>query len=104
MILMSGVELPIRAIREMIASAIDIIVHTARLSDGSRKILQITELTGMKDEVHINLQDVFSFKQTGLGAEGKVLGNFQATGYVPSFIDELKIKGIPLPENIFQST
>jgi len=104
MILMSGVELPIRAIREMIASAIDIIVHTARLSDGSRKIIQITELTGMKDEVHVDLQDVFSFKQTGLGAEGKVLGNFQATGYLPTFIGELKIKGIPLPENIFQPT
>jgi len=63
MILMSGVELPIRAIREMIASAVDVIVHTARLSDGTRKITQVTEIGGMKDELHINLCDIFVFKQ-----------------------------------------
>lgn len=103
MILMSGVELPIRAMREMIASAIDIIVHTARLSDGSRKIIQITELTGMKDEVHIDLQDVFLFRQTGTDSEGKAIGNFQATGYLPSFLDEIKVKGIPLSEDIFKT-
>lgn len=102
MILMSGVELPIRAIREMIASAVDIIVHTARLSDGTRKVLQITELTGMKDEVHIDLQDIFTFKQTGIDQKGKVLGEFKATGYIPSFIDELKVKGIVIPETTFQ--
>lgn len=97
MILMAGVELPIRAIREMIASAIDIIVHTARLSDGSRKIVQITEISGMKDELHINFQDIFVFKQTGVDAQGNVLGDFQFTGHVPSFIEELKIKGISVP-------
>jgi pilus assembly protein CpaF len=101
MILMSGVELPIRAMREMIASAIDIIVHTARLSDGSRKIIQITELTGMKDEVHIDLQDVFLFRQTGTDSQGRAIGNFQATGYLPSFLDEIKVKGIPLSETTF---
>jgi pilus assembly protein CpaF len=103
MILMSGVELPIRAIREMIGSAIDIIVHTARLSDGSRKILQVTELAGMKDEIHIDLRDIFIFKQVGVDNEGRVLGDFQATGYVPSFIEEIKIRGIPLTEDIFKS-
>jgi pilus assembly protein CpaF len=103
MILMSGVELPIRAIREMIASAIDIIVHTARLSDGSRKIIQITELAGMKDEVHIELQDVFLFRQTGTDSEGRVIGNFRATGYLPSFLDEIKVKGIPLSEDVFKA-
>ncbi|MDI6605910.1 MAG: ATPase, T2SS/T4P/T4SS family [Candidatus Omnitrophota bacterium] len=103
MILMSGVELPIRAIREMIASAVNIIIHTARLSDGSRKVLQVTELTGMKDEVHIGLEDIFSFKQTGLNDLGRVLGNFKATGYVPSFIEDIKLKGIPLPANLFRS-
>jgi pilus assembly protein CpaF len=102
MILMSGVELPIRAIREMIASAIDVIIHTARLSDGTRKIMQITELTGMTDDVHIGLQDIFAFKQTGTDPQGNVLGNFEATGYIPSFIDEIRIKGITLPDNIFQ--
>ncbi len=102
MILMSGIELPIRAIREMIASAVDLIVHTARLSDGSRKILQVTELTGMKDEIHIGLQDVFIFKQTGIDEKGRVLGDFTATGYVPSFVDDFKTRGIPLPPDIFK--
>ena len=101
MILMSGIELPIRAIREMIASAIDLIIHTARLSDGSRKIVQITEVAGMKDEIHIDLRDIFIFKQTGLDQQGKVLGDFQATGYIPSFIEDIRIKGILLPEDIF---
>lgn len=103
MILMSGIELPIRAIREMIASAINIIVHTARLSDGSRKIVQITEVAGMKDEIHIDLKDIFIFKQTGTDNKGNVLGDFITTGYVPSFMEEIRIKGISLPENIFKS-
>ncbi len=103
MILMAGVELPIRAIREMVASSVDLIVHTARLSDGTRKIVQITEIAGMKDELHIDLRDIFIFKQSGIGEQGAVLGNFQATGYVPSFIEEIKIKGISLPEDIFKS-
>ncbi|OGX19792.1 MAG: type II secretion system protein E [Omnitrophica WOR_2 bacterium RBG_13_44_8b] len=103
MILMAGIELPIRAIREMIASAVDMVVHTARMSDGSRKIVQITELAGMKDESNINLQDIFIFKQTGIDKLGNVLGDFQATGYIPSFLEEIKIKGIPLPENTFQA-
>ena len=102
MILMSGIELPIRAIREMIASAIDIIIHTARLSDGSRKIVQLTEVTGMLDEIHINLKDIFIFKQTGVDNQGNVLGDFQATGYLPSFIEEIRIKGITLADNTFQ--
>ena len=103
MILMSGIELPIRAIREMIASAVDMIVHTARLSDGSRKIIQISELAGMKDELHIELKDIFVFKQTGLDKDHNVLGDFRATGYIPTFSEEIKIKGITLPEDIFKA-
>jgi pilus assembly protein CpaF len=101
MILMAGIELPIRAIREMIASAVDVIVHTARLSDGSRKILQITELAGMKDELHIDLRDIFVFKQVGIDSQGRVLGDFQASGYIPSFIEDIKRKGILLPDKLF---
>ncbi|MFA5144920.1 MAG: ATPase, T2SS/T4P/T4SS family [Candidatus Omnitrophota bacterium] len=101
MILMSGVELPIRAIREMIASAIDLVVHTARLSDGSRKVIQVTELVGMKNDIDVNLQDIFVFKQTGIDNNGAVMGDFQATGYVPSFIKEIKMKGISLSDNVF---
>jgi len=102
MILMSGVELPIRAIREMVASAVDIIVHTARLSDGSRKIMGIAEVTGMKDEMHIDISDIFIFKQTGVDAQGKVLGYFSATGQKPTFLDEIRIRGIKLPDEIFK--
>jgi len=102
MILMSGAELPIRAIREMIASAVDIIVHTARLSDGSRKIMQITEVADMKGEVHIDLRDIFEFKQTGLDANGKVIGYFTPTGYIPLFIEEMKVRGIPIPDGMFK--
>ncbi|TRZ94079.1 pilus assembly protein TadA [bacterium] len=102
MILMSGIELPVRAIREMIASAVDVIVHTARLSDGSRKIMAISEIAGMKDELHINLNDIFVFKQTGIGAQGKVQGYFTATGYLPSFLDEIRIRGVQISDDIFK--
>jgi septum site-determining protein MinD len=101
MILMSGTELPVRAIREMIASAINIIIHTARLSDGSRKIVQITEMTGMADEIHIGLKDIFIFKQVGVNPEGKVIGEFRPSGYIPSFMEELRIRGIPISSDIF---
>jgi len=104
MILMSGAELPIRAIREMVASAIDVIIHTTRLPDGTRKVMQVTEVTGMKDDMHIDLQDIFVFKQTGIDAQAKVLGSFQATGYIPSFMDEIKIRGIHLSEDVFKSS
>ena len=103
MILMSGIELPIRAIREMIASAIDIIIHTARLSDGTRKIIQITEVAGMKDEMHINLKDVFTFRQTGIDSQSNVLGEFCPTGYIPTFLDDIKVKGISLSAEIFKA-
>jgi len=102
MILMTGVELPIRAIREMIASAVDIIVHTARLSDGSRKVMQITEITGMRDEMHIGLQDIFSFRQTGIDSQGKVLGSFEASGFIPTFIEDIRVRGIKLSDDIFK--
>lgn len=101
MILMSGVELPIRAIREMVASAIDVIVQTTRLSDGSRKVVQITEITGMLDETHINLQDIFVFKQTGVDDNGAVLGYFTPLGYIPSFYDEMQARGVGLSREIF---
>ncbi len=104
MILMSGVEIPIRAIREMIASAVDVIVHTARLSDGSRKVLGITEVAGMKDEMHININDIFIFKQTGVDVQGTVQGYFTATGYKPSFIDEIRIRGVVISDEIFKPT
>ncbi|MFA6358490.1 MAG: CpaF family protein, partial [Candidatus Omnitrophota bacterium] len=101
MILMSGIELPARAIREMVASAVDLIVHTTRLSDGSRKIMSIAEIAGMKDDMHINLNEIFVFKQTGIDAQGKVQGYFTATGYKPSFMDEIRVRGISISDDIF---
>jgi pilus assembly protein CpaF len=101
MILMSGVELPIRAIREQVSSAINLIVQTARLSDGSRKVIGITEAVGMLDEMHINLQDIFVYRQTGVDKEGNVLGYFTPLGYIPSFYDEIRARGIDLSREIF---
>ncbi|MDD5429906.1 MAG: ATPase, T2SS/T4P/T4SS family [Candidatus Omnitrophica bacterium] len=103
MILMSGIELPIRSIREMISSAINIIVQTARLSDGSRKVIAITEITGMLDETHINLQDIFYYRQTGVDKDGKVQGYFTSLGYIPSFYEEMRARGIEVPREIFIS-
>ncbi len=103
MILMSGIDLPIRAIREMIASAIDLIVQTERLSDGSRKVVAITEVAGMLDEMHIELQDIFCFRQTGVDKDGNVKGYFTSLGYIPTFYDEIRARGIELPREVFIS-
>jgi septum site-determining protein MinD len=101
MVLMSRIELPVRAIREMVASAIHLIVHTARLSDGTRKVTSISELVGITNETDIVMQDLFVFRQTGIGQHGAVLGEFVATGKLPACLDELKIKGIPVDPSIF---
>ncbi|MBU1366283.1 MAG: Flp pilus assembly complex ATPase component TadA [Candidatus Omnitrophica bacterium] len=102
MVLMSGIGLPIRALREMIASAVDLIVHTARLSDGSRKIIQITELTELYDEMHIGLKDIFTFRQKGIDSEKRVIGDFKPTGYIPTFFEDMRIRGINISKDIFQ--
>ena len=99
MILMTGYELPMRAIREQIASAIDVIVHTARLRDGTRKIVSITEVYGVEDD-DILIQDVFTFEQTGF-RDGKIEGQLRATGVRPHFMDAFQIKGIALPPGEF---
>ncbi|MCX5702213.1 MAG: ATPase, T2SS/T4P/T4SS family [Candidatus Omnitrophica bacterium] len=101
LILMSGIEIPLRAIREMIASAIDLIVHTARLSDGSRKIIQITEVTGMLDELHVGLKDIFIFRQMGIDEQGRFKGDFVPTGTVPTFFEEFQKRGIVISRDIF---
>ena len=103
MVLMSSIDLPVRAIREMVASAIDVIVHTARLSDGGRKVTAISELVGLKDGLEIEMQDIFVFQQTGIASDGTVQGTFSATGYQPSFLPELKAKGIELSPTIFEA-
>jgi pilus assembly protein CpaF len=101
MVLMAGMDLPLRAIREQISSAVDLIVHQNRLKDGTRKIVNITEVQGMEGEV-IVMQDVFVFEQTGV-EEGKILGKLKPTGIRPHFVERFETAGIHLPPNIFGS-
>jgi pilus assembly protein CpaF len=103
MVLMAGMELPTRAIRDQIAGAIDMVVHTARLPDGSRKIITIAEITGMEGDV-ITMQEIFTFRQTGITGEGKILGEMAATGIVPKFILSLKQRGLPVDMGMFRKT
>ncbi|MBI2777737.1 MAG: Flp pilus assembly complex ATPase component TadA [Chloroflexi bacterium] len=100
MILMSGYELPLRAIREQISSAVDLIVHTARLKDGTRKIVNITEVYGMEDD-EVLTQDIFAFEQTGVDENGKVLGELKPTGVRPTFMGIFKSAGLELPAGEF---
>src|SRR6188508_2037705 len=99
MVLMAGVDLPLKAIREQIASAVDLVVHQNRLKDGSRKIVNITEVQGMEGDV-IVMQDVFVFEQTGI-VDGKIQGRLKPTGIRPHFVERFEIAGIHLPPNIF---
>jgi pilus assembly protein CpaF len=99
MILMSGYELPLHAIREQIASAVDVIVHTARLKDGTRKVINITEVYGIEDD-EILTQDVFVFEQTGV-RDGKIQGDLKPTGIRPTFMSRFKANGVELPEGEF---
>jgi pilus assembly protein CpaF len=100
MVLMAGMDLPVRAIREQIASAINVIVQQARLKDGSRKIINITEVQGMEGDVVV-LQDVFLFEQTGLDERGKIIGQLRPTGIRPKFVELFEQQNIYLPPNIF---
>jgi pilus assembly protein CpaF len=99
MVLMAGMDLPVRAIREQISSAVELIVHQARMRDGSRKVVSITEVTGMEGDV-ITLTDLFIFEQTGFEG-GKVVGRLRPTGLRPKFMEKIEQSGIHLPPTIF---
>ena len=101
MVLMSGMDLPSRAIREQIASAVDIIIHESRMSDGSRKVTAITEVTGLEGN-QIVMQDIFAFEQTGVDSHGRILGSMKPTGAVPTWIDQVKSRGISVDMRMFQ--
>jgi len=101
MVLMAGMDLPLRAIREQIASAVDLIVHQNRLKDGSRKIVNITEVQGMEGDVVV-MQDIFVFEQTAV-VEGKIQGRLRPTGIRPKFVEKFDASGIHLPPNVFGS-
>jgi pilus assembly protein CpaF len=99
MVMMAGMDLPVRAIREQVASAIDLVVHQERMRDGDRKVVQVTEVSGMEGDV-ITMTDIFVFEQTGY-EEGKVIGRFRPTGLRPKFIEKLEAAGIHLPATTF---
>jgi pilus assembly protein CpaF len=100
MVLMAGIELPVKAIREQIAGAIDIIIQQSRLKDGSRKITNITEVQGLEGDV-IVLQDIFLFEQKGVDAQGKLIGKMVPTGVRPKFYERLESSGIHIPATVF---
>jgi pilus assembly protein CpaF len=102
LVLMAGMDLPAKAIREQISSAVHLIVQQSRLSDGSRKITHITEVCGMQGEV-ITTQDIFLFKQTGQDKDRKVIGKHVATGFIPKFVEKIESHGIKIPRGLFKA-
>ncbi len=103
MIGMAGFNLPPKAMREQISSALTAIIHISRLSDGKRKVTSIQEITGMEGDV-ITMQDIFTYEQTGIGPDGTVLGHFRATGIRPRFVDRLRVHGITVSDELFDPT
>jgi pilus assembly protein CpaF len=102
MVTLANGNLHLNAIRQQVASAVDVIVQVARLSDGSRRVVNITEVTGMEGEV-VTLQDLFVFEKRGMSPEGRIIGRFAATGIRPKFYDRVRAAGMPLPHDLFES-
>jgi pilus assembly protein CpaF len=100
MILMAGLDLPVRAIREQVSSAIHVIIQISRLSDGSRKVTHVSEIAGMEGQV-VTMQDLFRFEQRGIDNDGRVLGEFRGTGLRPRFAEKFEIAGIHLAPDLF---
>jgi pilus assembly protein CpaF len=100
MIGMTGFDLPTKSMRAQIASALHVVVQLERMSDGKRRLVGIQEITGMEGDV-VSMQEIFHFKRTGLDADGRILGNFEATGIRPKFAQRLESWGIQLPADIF---
>jgi pilus assembly protein CpaF len=103
MILMAGLDLPVRAIREQVSSAIHVIVQISRLSDGSRKVTHVSEIAGMEGQV-VTMQDLFRFEQRGIDNDGRVLGEFRGTGLRPKFAEKFEVAGIHLAPDLFATT
>jgi len=100
MIMMGGVELPIKAMRQQVSSAVDLIVQISRLQGGPRKMVSITEVMNMEQDIII-MQEIFRFRQIGVDQNGRAFGQFEATGVRPTFVSRLEQKGIKLPSNMF---
>jgi pilus assembly protein CpaF len=100
MILFAGTNLPNRAMREQISSALDLVIQVSRLTDGSRRVTSVTEVTSMEGEV-ITMQEIYRFRRRGVSKEGKVVGQFEATGVRPTFVERLQLAGVELPPHLF---
>jgi pilus assembly protein CpaF len=101
MVAMASVNIPERSVRQQIASAVSVIVQVSRMSDGSRKVATISEITGLEENI-ISMHDIFSFVRKGIGPDGRVVGSFQPSGIRPKFLDRLRVAGILLPSEIFE--
>jgi pilus assembly protein CpaF len=102
MVLMANLDLPVRAIRDQIASAINLVVQLTRFSDGTRRVTHVTEIVGMEQDV-ITMHDLFTFVQRGLDADGRVIGEIAPSGIRPLFVDRLERNGVSLSAEIFQT-
>jgi pilus assembly protein CpaF len=98
----ANLSIPLLMIRQMMASAIDLIVYLERLLDGSRKVMKVSEVVGMQGDV-VEVRDIFEFRQTGVDEGRKIVGEFVATGYVPTFLDRIEAMGIDLPKDLLAS-
>jgi pilus assembly protein CpaF len=101
MVLMAGIDLPVRAIREQVSSALDGIIHLERLEDGSRRVTAISEVQRMESDV-VTMQDLFRFQIDEVTADGTIVGALRSTGLRPTFISKFEKRGIPLPQSLFQ--
>lgn len=100
MVMMAGMDLPERAIREQVVSAVDVIVQLSRFSDGSRKVTHIAEITGLEGDI-VQMQEIFNYNQHGIDPDGRVIGEFRATGRIPEFYEELRQRGVQIDMSIF---
>ncbi len=100
---MAGLNLPPKTMRQQISSALTAIIHVTRMSDGKRKLTSIQEITGMESDI-ITMQEIFAFEQTGVAPDGTVLGHFRASGIRPKFVDRLRVRGIDVPDELFDPT
>ena len=101
MIMMAGLDLPIKAMRQQISSAVDMVIQTNRLQGGPRKITSITEVMGMEQDI-IVMQEIFRFRQLGIDQNGRAIGQFESSGVRPTFVSRIEAAGIKLPSNLFQ--
>jgi len=103
MVAMSNLNLPEKSVRQQMVSAISIVVQVSRMSDGSRKVVSISEITGMEENI-VSMQDIFTFSRKGVGPDGKVIGTFTPSRIRPKFLERLKISGIFLSPELFEQT